>query len=439
VPQEPAEPPGLKVLDALSASGLRAFRYTLEIEGIASVMANDLDSTAVEAIKQNCVLNNILEGRVIPNQGDASLVCYLHRDDAARFDVLDLDPYGAPTPFLDGAVQAVSEGGLLCVTATDMAVLCGKNSEVCHSKYGVMSLRGLSSCHEFAIRGVLAAIESAANRYRRHIVPVLSFQTDFYLRVFVRVFTSPSMVKRSPNKIGHVYVCHGCEAMHVQRVGKIHQKGSQVKYSAATAPPMDQFCAECGSKFNMGGPIWCEPMVEPEFLASVVQHLQENRERYGSYDRLHGMLAALASELHDVPLYYSIHAMCKVLHCSCPPIAGVRSAIQAAGYQVSQAHTEPLALKTDAPPNVLWDILRCWVKSNPIKIPKENTPAFRILSKEPVLQADFSIRPGTKSGSKQTGPMFVPAPEPNWGPKARASGKRKHQAEESVPNHNRVE
>ena len=135
-----------------------------EIEGLESVMANDLDAAAVEAIKKNIEINQIPAGRVIPHHGDASLVCYMHRDDEKRFDVLDLDPYGAPTPFLDGAVQAVSEGGLLCVTATDMAVLCGKNSEVCYSKYGVMSMRGLPSCHEFAIRAVLAAIESAANR-----------------------------------------------------------------------------------------------------------------------------------------------------------------------------------------------------------------------------------------------------------------------------------
>ena len=37
------------------------------------------------------------------------------------YEVVDLDPYGSPTQFLDSAVQAVAEGGLLCVTATDMA------------------------------------------------------------------------------------------------------------------------------------------------------------------------------------------------------------------------------------------------------------------------------------------------------------------------------
>ena len=34
-------------------------------------------------------------------------------------DAVDLDPYGSPTQLLDSAVQAVAEGGLLLVTATN--------------------------------------------------------------------------------------------------------------------------------------------------------------------------------------------------------------------------------------------------------------------------------------------------------------------------------
>jgi hypothetical protein len=48
---------------------------------------------------------------------------------------VDLDPYGSPSVFLDSAVQSITEGGLLMCTATDMAVLCGNNGEVCYSKY----------------------------------------------------------------------------------------------------------------------------------------------------------------------------------------------------------------------------------------------------------------------------------------------------------------
>ena len=46
------------------------------------------------------------------------------------FDVVDLDPYGTPAMFLDSAVQTCVDGGLMAVTATDMAVLCGNNKEV---------------------------------------------------------------------------------------------------------------------------------------------------------------------------------------------------------------------------------------------------------------------------------------------------------------------
>jgi tRNA (guanine26-N2/guanine27-N2)-dimethyltransferase len=73
-------------------------------------------------------------------------------------------------------------------TATDMAVLCGNNGEVCYSKYGAYPLRG-KYCHEMALRILLASIESHANRYKRYIVPVLSLSVDFYVRVFVRIYT----------------------------------------------------------------------------------------------------------------------------------------------------------------------------------------------------------------------------------------------------------
>lgn len=32
-------------------------------------------------------------------------------------------------------------------------------------------------------------MQSHANRYKRHIVPVLSLSVDFYVRVFVRIYT----------------------------------------------------------------------------------------------------------------------------------------------------------------------------------------------------------------------------------------------------------
>lgn len=75
---------------------------------------------------------------------------YQSRPPSPRFDVIDLDPYGCPSHFLDGAVQAVSSGGLLMVTCTDMAVLAGNSPETCYSKYGAISLR-TPTCHEMVL------------------------------------------------------------------------------------------------------------------------------------------------------------------------------------------------------------------------------------------------------------------------------------------------
>ena len=52
------------------------------------------------------------------SEGDAALLMYQHREKADQYDVIDIDPFGSASIFLDAAVQAVSDGGLLCITCT---------------------------------------------------------------------------------------------------------------------------------------------------------------------------------------------------------------------------------------------------------------------------------------------------------------------------------
>lgn len=115
----------------------------------------------------------------------------------------------------------------------------------------------------------------------------------------------------------------------------------------------------------------------------------------------------------------SMHEMCKKVHCTPPKAENMRSAIINAGYRVSGSHANPLALKTDAPPQVVWDILRCWIKMHPVKDPVPNSYAAAILNKEIQTQADFKRAPGAvPNSSKQGVARFVQNPA-YWGPKAR--------------------
>ena len=43
----------------------------------------------------------------------------------AAYEAIDLDPFGTPAHMFDGALQSVAEGGLLLITATDMAGAVG--------------------------------------------------------------------------------------------------------------------------------------------------------------------------------------------------------------------------------------------------------------------------------------------------------------------------
>jgi N2,N2-dimethylguanosine tRNA methyltransferase len=45
-----------------------------------------------------------------------SALMYSHRSDQSRVDVVDLDPYGSATPFIDASVQSVNDGGVQLMT-----------------------------------------------------------------------------------------------------------------------------------------------------------------------------------------------------------------------------------------------------------------------------------------------------------------------------------
>ena len=62
--------------------------------------------------------SSLLSSPPTVSTADAALLMYQHRDKADQFDVIDIDPFGSASIFLDAAVQAVSEGGLLCITCT---------------------------------------------------------------------------------------------------------------------------------------------------------------------------------------------------------------------------------------------------------------------------------------------------------------------------------
>ncbi|XP_013784928.2 tRNA (guanine(26)-N(2))-dimethyltransferase-like isoform X2 [Limulus polyphemus] len=416
--QKPKE--GITVLEALAASGLRSVRYAKEIPCLTCIIANDFSHQAVESMKRN-IKHNKVEEIVVPSKEEAAILMYQHRSHDKRFHIIDVDPYGSPAPFLDSAVQAVRDGGLLMITCTDMAILCGNSSETCRAKYGAVSLK-MKSGHEMALRIVLQSIESHANRYGRYIVPVLSLSADFYVRVFVKIYTSPSIVKQSTSKLAMVYLCTGCETYNLQPLGKCIQKEKSLKFSPGDGPPVDMLCSHCQHRHQIGGPIWAANLYDKDFVLAMLQEVQKEEHFYGTGKRMIGTLSVILEELEDCPLYYTLDRLCGVVHCTMPSMLQFRSAILNAGYQVSLSHTNRTSIKTNAPASTLWDIIRTWTMQNSVKRKLEKGSAAEIiLNKKPCIEVSFSLRQDANPSSRQQNLLrFQVNPEPHWGPKARA-------------------
>ncbi|KAL8426427.1 hypothetical protein ACSSS7_008118 [Eimeria intestinalis] len=146
------------------------------------------------------------------------------------YDVVDVDPYGSCSPFLDSAVSTIRSGGLLCLTSTDMSTLVGNAMETAFYKYGGATAK-TSAHHEVAIRLVLHAAAQAAARQRRSIEPLLCLSVDFYVRLFLRVYESPDHCKQLQKKTAMVFHCTTCEAFTVAPLGTQAFKASRAKSS----------------------------------------------------------------------------------------------------------------------------------------------------------------------------------------------------------------
>jgi len=309
---------GMKILEGLGASGLRSMRFGLEVPGIQKIICNDFDQTATEIIDRNIQRNN-LGGIVEASCGDASMLMHQNK---YNFDVVDLDPYGTAAPFFDAAVMSLREGGLLCVTCTDAAILCGNTPEKCFTMYGSLPLRA-KFAHESGLRVILRCLESHAARHSRYIVPLLSLSVDFYFRLFVKVYSGQKQAKRSASHSGMVYHCTGCGAYTCQPLAEATlTKGDEYKFTPFKGPPVSEHCVQCGSRHAIGGPIYLGPLHNLAFINRVLLSL-DRLPHLSTERRIIGMLSMAAEEL-DEPFYWEMDGMCKTLHCVPPPMITLR-------------------------------------------------------------------------------------------------------------------
>ncbi len=327
----------LKILDAMTGCGIRGIRYAVEVNKVAHVVLSDVQHTAIELAKRNIERNGV-EDRVEAACMDANLVLTLHNTPHDRFDVVDLDPFGSPAPFLDSAIRGASNNALVLLTATDMPPLCGIRPNAALRKYGGRPLR-TEYCHEVAVRLLVASLVSASARHDMGIEVKLTHSTDHYVRIYVTVRHGATRANESLGRLGYLAHCFHCSYRELSN--KVTTIGSN--------------CKVCGGRYAFAGPLWIGNLYDKKFCDLMLDLVDS--KRLGKKNRVIHSLKKIIDEI-ECPTYYRIDRLSDRHQTRTPKPERVVEEVQKMGYLASLTHFHGYGIRTDAGPKILEQILR---------------------------------------------------------------------------------
>ncbi len=301
----------IKILDPFSATGIRAIRYAKELEG--TVLASDISQKAVDLTEKNAYLNGV---EIETEREKANVI--LNR---AYFDLIDIDPFGSPAPFLQAASKALKNNGMLGITATDATALCGVYPKVCLRNYGAVPLR-TEYCHEIAMRILIGYTVKEAAVYEKAVEPLLVFNDKHYFRLQLKIRKGAKRANNCLDKIGNIYHCFNCGARKME-------KGRFVKKEKC----------KCGEKFEIGGPVWTGKLFDPKFCKKILFEVEGNKE-------LEKQTRLMIEEAGHEPLFYDVHEVFR--GSSIPKLEKIIEKLKEKGFKASRTHFSPVGIRTDA-------------------------------------------------------------------------------------------
>lgn len=331
----------INICDLFGGSGIRGVRYKNEIDGVGHVFINDISETANEYERHNVELNNLKDIEIF--QHDASMFLRMHR---GEFDVIDIDPFGTPSPFLDSAGYCSRRNSLLCVTATDTSALCGTYKEPCIRKYNAKPYKS-EYCHETGIRILAGFVALTLAKYSKSIEVKLSHSTEHYMRLYIEVKKGSKKSDECLKNIGYISHCKHC-------LYREENKG------LATSTP--DICPECGEKLIQAGPLWLGEIQNEEFISKMIAE-SENKKLNTKEDVLK-LLESCRIEAESPATFYDVHKICKILKISAPKLDLVFDGIEKEGFEAVKTHFNPLGIKTNAPLKKIKEIIKTLSSSN---------------------------------------------------------------------------
>jgi tRNA (guanine26-N2/guanine27-N2)-dimethyltransferase len=329
----------ISICDPLTGSGVRGVRFAAEIHGIKKVVISDINERSFKLALCNVHLNK-LEDRITVQHKDANCLLSCYGAPHQRFDIVDVDPFGSPVPYLDSAVRALRNNGLLAATATDLAPLCGVHAKACIRKYGGKPLR-TEYCHELAVRLLAGYVAIVAAKQDIGVRVVFSHSSDHYIRVYAQINYGAKKADTSLKSLGYVLHCFNC----------FHRELAE-----AISPQLFEKCPECDSKMSWAGPLWLGKIFDSDFCEAMMQ--ENKRTPFRNSRRITKLLSLAKDEAEAPTTYYVIDHISDKLSSVVPSVSVMLRNLRDNEFQAVQTHFNSRGIRTNAPALIMQELLK---------------------------------------------------------------------------------
>jgi tRNA (guanine26-N2/guanine27-N2)-dimethyltransferase len=330
----------ISVCEPLASCGIRGIRFATEVKGVQKALINDINEKAFQLARHNVHMNRLSKRVTVKNE-DANFLLAHYGAPRKRFDAIDIDPFGCPVPYLDSAIRALRNGGLLALTATDMAPLCGVHPKACIRKYGGKPLR-TEYCHELAVRLLAGCLATTAAKHDIGISVVFSHSTNHYIRIYATTTYGAKKADESIKNMGYILHCFNC----------FHRETLKRPFLFANS----EKCSECGSKLNVAGPLWVAKIFDRKLCELMGEELGQRDFRFKG--RIGKILALIAGETEAPITYYVVDKLCDALTLPVPPVKKIINALEKEGFPAFLTHFNPKGVKSNVPAMKIKEILR---------------------------------------------------------------------------------
>ena len=316
----------LRILDAMTGCGVRPLRYQQEA-GADWVWANEGNPDLQAVLAKNLTQGMQPDSYRITHE-DANQVFFRCHQQHDYYDLVDIDSFGSPAPYLSTGLWATKIGGLLYLTSTDGRTTGGRNPDKSLQIYGAYA-RSHPAIHEQGLRLLIGgALQQAATKGMQ-VEPVFSLFKGQVHRVMLRLIMGCSWTSDLYGFLGY---CHSCG-----------------HYQSVLWRQLGRVCCPCPYRdhpsrpLTLSGPLWLGPLHDVHMLSQM-----ETLAHSWGWIEQAKLLQVMQAEADMPPYFFKLGEIGHRGKMDIPQRDRLIQALRRQGYRATLTHLDFQAIKTDA-------------------------------------------------------------------------------------------